>query len=504
MKKMLLTLATGLFATGLAFAQIPDGSVAPDFTSSDINGNSIELYADFLDQGKPVIMDVSATWCGPCWSYHNSHKMKDLYNIYGGNGSDEVGVLFVEGDASTGLNELNGISGSTTGDWVTGTPYPILDDAAIATLYQISYFPTIFGICPNQTDSAGNTVHKVFEAGQSVDLANWITTNCGVSLAGTVDNASITEGNFETVCLAGGDATPSVSITNHGSNDLTSLTVELFEAGAATPIDVQNWTGTLTSMTSATVTFSTITGLTASQDYTVVASQPNGTTDAYPAMNTSDFTIEVASFTSTDSVNVKIVTDNYPGETTWRLVDGAGAILASDGPYAGNGTSAGGADAMKEFNYPVAIPAGVDCYELIVDDTYGDGLSVSSITSGYWVNDGTTDVIASGANPNFGSSVTEFFGADGVASVETLNANFNIYPNPVNNVANIDFTLAETAVVNVAIVNVLGETVRSNAYNLVAGNHQIDFDVTDVTAGVYFIQLDVNGQTTAQKITVTK
>ena len=36
------------------------------------------------------------------------------------------------------------------------------------------------------------------------------------------------------------------------------------------------------------------------------------------------------------------------------------------------------------------------------------------------------------------------------------------------------------------------------------GSQNIGFDVADVTAGVYFLQLDINGQTTTQKITVAK
>jgi len=64
--------------------------------------------------------------------------------------------------------------------------------------------------------------------------------------------------------------------------------------------------------------------------------------------------------------------------------------------------------------------------------------------------------------------------------------------------------LEKNAVVKTSIVNVLGETVITKAYNLSAGNHQIDLDVTDVTSGVYFIQLEMNGQTNTQKITITK
>ena len=103
--------------------------------------------------------------------------------------------------------------------------------------------------------------------------------------------------------------------------------------------------------------------------------------------------------------------------------------------------------------------------------------------------------------------IIDNFGADASSSTDVGNLSINnvvIYPNPVNNHANIDFTLIESSIVNVTILNVLGETVKNNTYNLVTGNHQIDFDVTDVTSGVYFIQLDINGQTTTQKITVAK
>jgi len=43
---------------------------APDFTVTDINGNTHSLYADILDQGKIAVVQVAATWCLPCWNLH--------------------------------------------------------------------------------------------------------------------------------------------------------------------------------------------------------------------------------------------------------------------------------------------------------------------------------------------------------------------------------------------------------------------------------------------------
>ncbi len=42
-------------------AQLASGSIAPNFTMTDLNGTSWDLYT-VLGQGKMVILDVSATW----------------------------------------------------------------------------------------------------------------------------------------------------------------------------------------------------------------------------------------------------------------------------------------------------------------------------------------------------------------------------------------------------------------------------------------------------------
>ena len=144
MKKITLFFALVLLSFQ-SNAQIANGSVAPDFTVTDINGVSHTL-STYLAAGKTVLMDVSATWCPPCWHFHNTKALEDLTIAYGPEGSDEVIVLFIEGDPTTTAADLNGTGTNTQGNWVAGTNYPIIDGSNVGSLYQITYFPTVFRI----------------------------------------------------------------------------------------------------------------------------------------------------------------------------------------------------------------------------------------------------------------------------------------------------------------------------------------------------------------------
>lgn len=88
-KNYLLTLAV-MFSVSNSFSSLPpDGSIVPDFTATDINGNEINLYS-LLDSGYTVVLDFTATWCMPCWDYHTAHHLKDLWEDHGPAGADGV------------------------------------------------------------------------------------------------------------------------------------------------------------------------------------------------------------------------------------------------------------------------------------------------------------------------------------------------------------------------------------------------------------------------------
>lgn len=153
LKKLLITFF--LLAQISSYGQLADGSLAPDFTLTDYDGNEHNLYA-YLDDGKTVILEIFAAHCPSCWNYHQSHTLKNLYNDYGPDGTNEVMVLTLEHDQWNNHNAFIGIGDpwNTAGNWLEGTPYPIFNvedpDRGVFDDYNVVGYPVVYKICPDR------------------------------------------------------------------------------------------------------------------------------------------------------------------------------------------------------------------------------------------------------------------------------------------------------------------------------------------------------------------
>lgn len=364
MKKILFSIA---LLTGFSVnAQLPDGSVAPDFTLTDINGTSHNLYT-YLDQGKTVFLDISATWCGPCWSFHNSGALDDLWAAHGpagGNGvnantTDDVIVIYIEGDGTTNAADLNGTGTNTQGDWVTGVDHPIIDPAAAIINafnndYAIGYFPTIYKICPNRIIS---------EPGQASAAALYAGVSaCPPPASQNVDVKALANKGDLQIC-GPANYTPKVQIQNNGLSALTSASVSVTLNG--TEVATGTYTGSLATYGVATITCSVIPNFTGGNLVMTISSS----NDADITNNSMNVGV-VGAIETNNTILLTALTDGYASETSWRIKNAAGATVAgTTDPTLANNTT---------YNFTYTLPT-LGCYTYSITDSYGDGMTPGTI-----------------------------------------------------------------------------------------------------------------------------
>ena len=479
-----------------SFAQLPNGSLAPDWTLTDLNGTTHNLYS-YLDSGYTVFIDFSAVWCGPCWSYHTSGALEDLYMNHGPAGfpnvslntTNDVMVFFIEGDGSS-VAQLNGGSGSV-GNWVSGTPYPIIctdgtvNNAAVTSAYSIGYWPTIYRICPDRV---------LIESGQSSNPYSFVGS-CPPPTTNINDvKAMAYEGETET-CT--GNLTPDIKIQNYGLTTLTSFDIEVFVNGVQN--SVTPWTGNLATYQLTTITLPLITGISANANIEIKTTNPNGGVDDDITNNDVSFTATLAYQNTHVDVTVAITTDQYGSETTWDIKISSGASISSGGPYA---------DGAVSVQTPVTVTLSPDeCYTFTIYDSYGDGICCNYGQGSYSVIDGNTYSLASGGQFTDEESAQFRTGISSPSSIEETNIfeKISIYPNPVNDIATLSFTTTEKSKTAISITNILGEIVYINEIgNITSGQHIMPISTSKITEGLYFVNLITSNSIITKKITIVR
>jgi hypothetical protein len=491
MKKILLT---GLLFLGLnANSQIVNGTAAKNFTLVDINGNTQDLYT-YLDAGKTVFIDVSATWCGPCWDYHNTNALEDLWINHGPAGgtnvsqttTDDVVVLFVEGETSNTLAQLQGTTtaqtyaGFTQGDWITGVSHPIIDlssndKASFRANFPYTGFPTIIKICPNRL---------MEDVGQASATALYSAkTDCPAPATSSVDvlyNAFLSA----PVNCPGESYTPVVSFMNNSTTPLTSATISV--KSGATVVATGTYSGSLEKYGIATVTCSPIVNFAGGN--LVINIDASGDVNTVNNIITKNIPLSTSNVPA-NNVIVKVSTDRYGSETTWAIKSINGVTKISGGPYTDQ-TSAG---TYAQTNKTANLLNG--CYYLEVKDSYGDGFTGSAgngsvaITVNGVTYAGVTSFTSTSATVGFVVNNALSAGIDELATSMDL----NVYPNPASDKLNVAFN-ADNVDYTINISDLAGRIVSSTSYSKLADYQNLEIPLTGISSGNYIISISsING-----------
>jgi hypothetical protein len=86
--------------------------------------------------------------------------------------------------------------------------------------------------------------------------------------------------------------------------------------------------------------------------------------------------------------------------------------------------------------------------------------------------------------------------------VNDLTQVMTVYPNPASTAATVNLHIDQASNVSLKLIDFAGKVMSEKAYGSVQGDYQINVNTSNFKAGVYFVELTVNGQTTSKKLII--
>lgn len=291
----------------------------------------------------------------------------------------------------------------------------------------------------------------------------------------------------------------------NGCNDLASLALKVYNTGATAITSMQiaygsavsgeqtfDWTGNITTDEEVFVELPEV-PVTVGQNTNVFAKivSINGTaiTDA---QKTATIKKDAPKEGNGDKLKIIIKTDQYASECSWKLSDGNGNVL-EDKSYSGN--------SIKRDTVIVPLTE-TGCYVFEIFDSYGDGGTT------YKIYDGSETRLVNGT----GSSYDDYKAIDikilslvGLEEAEGAILQTLAYPNPVNDMLNLEISMLESTHANISVVDMLGrEVISLGEVALATGNNKFEINTSNLSNGAYFVKIISNSGITSKKISVNR
>lgn len=330
-------------------------------------------------------------------------------------------------------------------------------------------------------------------------LSNWLDPNGtgataidgvdpagpGAALDGSIGNPQGVSGVFCTATV-----TPQVTITNSGTDPLTSCTINYGYDGVLN--QTYPWTGNLAQYQTVTITLPSATLAGGNHTFEAELVSPNGSTDEN--LNNNTITSSFTTVINGQTVSLALNLDCWGSETTWELTDAGGSVL-----YNGSGYSD---DNPITVNQDFCLSYG--CYNFEIMDSYGDGLTNCSAANG---GNGSYQITYNSAvmaeiteaNADFGTANTQNFcitNSSGAGIDENdLSSKVSIFPNPASE----SFAIVTDGILiqKVELMNLAGQVIVADR----TGGEVVKLDVSTVSAGVYLVKIySAQGTTTKQLV----
>ena len=315
-------------------------------------------------------------------------------------------------------------------------------------------------------------------------------------------DAGLSNSAFIQTSLCGSNYIPNVTISNGGSQTVTTAVISYsIDGGTA---QNYNWNGSLAQFQTQVINLPPVQLLPGNHTFSATVSQVNNGVDELSVNNATNTQFLVTAINQTSNLlKVTLLTDNYSSETYMEVLSSNGTVVwfqgneSFAGTYGTNNTP-GPTDPTSPlldnttYNWDVPLSLN-DCYTFKIYDYYGDGLSG-------FIADGSLS-LANHNNINFYTLSTPNFGAElgivfknisTIGLVESENQELNVFPNPANDLL---FIYLPSSAKQISIVDIYGKLIYSEP--ALFESHELK--ISSLATGTYWLKVDLTNGRTALK-----